>query len=165
MVCRSKEKLLSALPSSKDKGLSTLHKIVSENANRASNGDYRKIMEEKRGEPWDETHHAWYEATAIRSMQEISGIIQELDRMTEGASDSAKQKREISCAVERAKILRVLPCSSLSCTAVCPLGKKDIPSNVCSGCRVARYCSARCQKKDWKVHKVACKALAAAEKS
>jgi len=99
----------------------------------------------------------------------LSGVlgefIEELDQKTDGASDAAKIEREISCAVERAKILRVLPCSSVSCTAVCPFGKKDIQSNLCGGCRVARYCSAKCQKGDWKVHKVACKALAAADRS
>lgn len=29
----------------------------------------------------------------------------------------------------------------------------------CGGCRVAAYCSRECQKKAWKAHKVACKAL------
>ena len=32
----------------------------------------------------------------------------------------------------------------------------------CSGCRVAHYCGAVCQKGAWSAHKVACKAAAAA---
>lgn len=28
--------------------------------------------------------------------------------------------------------------------------------NVCSACRVVNYCSTRCQKKDWKIHKLTC---------
>jgi len=28
---------------------------------------------------------------------------------------------------------------------------------ICSRCRIARYCSKKCQKKDWKKHKRSCK--------
>lgn len=39
---------------------------------------------------------------------------------------------------------------------------------LCSGCRAAKYCSATCQKLDWKAHKQRCKqaqAIAAAIKA
>jgi len=165
MVCLSQEILLKALRSSKDKSLLTLHKIASELVNGASSRDLQASMRESVGGAWAEQAFAVHQEKAKNTLEGFTEFIQELDKRTADASDSAKEEREISCAVERAKILSVLPCSSLSCTAVCPLGKKNIPSSACSGCRVARYCSGKCQKKDWKVHKVACKALAAADKS
>jgi hypothetical protein len=35
-------------------------------------------------------------------------------------------------------------------------------SNLCGGCRVARYCSRSCLRQHWGQHKPVCKALAAA---
>lgn len=35
-------------------------------------------------------------------------------------------------------------------------------SNICAGCKTARYGSKECQRKQWKHHKPVCKALAAA---
>lgn len=35
---------------------------------------------------------------------------------------------------------------------------------LCSDCRVVKYCSRECQKKDWKNHKTMCKALAVSRK-
>lgn len=66
-------------------------------------------------------------------------------------------------AVKRAQVLAMLPCSRLGCLTLPKVGKDKIVAKRCSGCVTARYCSAECQKKDWPVHKVACKALTAAK--
>jgi len=38
-------------------------------------------------------------------------------------------------------------------------------ARLCGKCRVARYCSKECQAQHWKLHKPACKALAAAQQA
>ena len=40
-------------------------------------------------------------------------------------------------------------------------GKIDDRNMKCRGCEVVHYCSAECQKKDWKTHKVQCKSIKA----
>ena len=66
-------------------------------------------------------------------------------------------------AIKRCEVLAsALPCSFVGCTSFPDPGKEKCQSKTCSGCKVAHYCSGTCQKKDWKVHKIACKAVAAA---
>jgi hypothetical protein len=48
-----------------------------------------------------------------------------------------------------------LTSSSEALCSVCGGG----PARHCSGCRSVRYCSVKCQKKDFKEHKVICKAM------
>jgi len=58
-----------------------------------------------------------------------------------------------------------LACNNPSCSNMTGLSELQLVSGrarCCSGCRVARYCSEACQRKHWKQHKPACKALAAA---
>ncbi len=52
----------------------------------------------------------------------------------------------------------VLVCSRVGCAA--PPGAA--PLQLCGACKAARYCSAACQKLDWKAHKVKCRKRAAA---
>ena len=40
-------------------------------------------------------------------------------------------------------------------TRDCICGK--LPTNVCGGCGVAKYCSKECQMRDWNNHKAACR--------
>ncbi|KAG6877909.1 hypothetical protein C0993_002395 [Termitomyces sp. T159_Od127] len=40
-------------------------------------------------------------------------------------------------------------------------GATDIPLKNCAKCRVARYCSVECQKKDWRFHKKSCQPFSA----
>lgn len=57
------------------------------------------------------------------------------------------------------KVLSTLACGHLGCTTL-PLGSnRKRKAFKCSGCVKVRYCSAACQKKDWKFHKHACKVL------
>lgn len=51
------------------------------------------------------------------------------------------------------------PFSALEPTEPCFFCKQP-SSKLCSGCANARYCSAACQKKDWKARKLVCKAFA-----
>ncbi|RPD60279.1 hypothetical protein L226DRAFT_471578 [Lentinus tigrinus ALCF2SS1-7] len=54
-------------------------------------------------------------------------------------------------------------------SASCANCKTDASADVnaamkrCGGCKVTRYCSAKCQKEDWPRHKFACKAIKSAE--
>ena len=61
---------------------------------------------------------------------------------------------------QRAKVLSHLQCAHLDCmTPLCPW--ENNKPKLCSGCKLVRYCSAKCQKADWKEHKRACKLIAA----
>ena len=66
---------------------------------------------------------------------------------------------DIERAVKRSKVLATLPCGYVGCTSFAlPYVVKN--NKKCSGCKIVRYCSPSCQKKDWKLHKIACKAVA-----
>lgn len=59
----------------------------------------------------------------------------------------------------RLEMLGHLPpgvCANMLCTESLPASDKF---KKCSGCMIARYCSARCSKADWKGHRAACKAV------
>ena len=61
---------------------------------------------------------------------------------------------------KRAQVLSHLQCANLNCiTPICPWDKNK--SKLCAGCKLVHYCSAKCQKADWKGHKKACKLIAA----
>lgn len=56
-------------------------------------------------------------------------------------------------------------CNNPGCSTASGVSEVALVSGkscMCGGCKVARYCSKGCQTKHWKVHKPACKALAAA---
>jgi hypothetical protein len=54
-------------------------------------------------------------------------------------------------------------CSAAGCEVVEVLkGDKESNFKRCSRCRVARYCSAACQKRDWKDHKKYCQPISTA---
>ena len=59
--------------------------------------------------------------------------------------------------------LNTLQCSYVGCTTLPPMGQKP-KRNLCSACLRVHYCSAGCQKKDWKSHKHACRLLGKLEK-
>ena len=73
-------------------------------------------------------------------------------------------------ALARCAALRRRRCAHLGCTNV-PLllgagdgssGSKPAKSYKCAGCRAVRFCSEACSRADWRVHKQACRQLAAA---
>jgi hypothetical protein len=56
-------------------------------------------------------------------------------------------------------------CNNSGCVNVCGPSEVMLVSgrtNLCAGCRTARYCGRGCQRQAWKQHKPVCKALAAA---
>ena len=89
-----------------------------------------------------------------------SQMIQVMEKLLK-AVESAPKAEELDAknATARAMLLGSLPCSYLACKTVDPQ-----PGKLCSGCRVVRYCGARDQKNDWKVHKIACKAISSGKK-
>ena len=61
--------------------------------------------------------------------------------------------------VGKAKVLGMLECSWLGCTALPKEVNGVLKSKLCSGCRTMRYCCSECQKADWKLHKSGCKLI------
>ena len=84
-------------------------------------------------------------------------VVESLRELLHAAKNASKTDEER--AMKRNKIVGVLPCAYLGCTTFLLPGDK---SKLCSGCKVVHYCSAACQANDWKMHKVGCKATAAA---
>lgn len=52
---------------------------------------------------------------------------------------------------------------SVECDSCRRKENKVLVMQVCSGCKVTMYCGRECQKKHWKVHKLACKTLSSGE--
>jgi hypothetical protein len=52
-----------------------------------------------------------------------------------------------------------LICNNPQCTNLARASEKALATKQCAGCR-CRYCSAECQRADWKRHRPACKAMA-----
>lgn len=150
MVNLSRRRFRDALHSS-DPGLIKVHRIAMQLVEDLETPDLRRRM----GPAFEDIS-----MKVKNSLLGISALIKDIESDEYDFGD-----RKTACAVKRANILSVLPCSSVFCSTVCPFGKNHIPAKCCSACKIARYCSAHCQKEDWKVHKVACKALAAAKKS
>ena len=78
-----------------------------------------------------------------------------------GVGEEEDQAAQVQLAVDVAEALATRPCAHPACTTA------DGPSEAsmrrgrqCSGCRLARYCGAACQKADWRAHKAACRELA-----
>ncbi|WIA18989.1 hypothetical protein OEZ85_003656 [Tetradesmus obliquus] len=58
-----------------------------------------------------------------------------------------------------------LCCNAPGCTSLDEFSELEAVGGkacMCSGCKTARYCCRACQESHWKVHKAACRALAAA---
>lgn len=89
--------------------------------------------------------------------------VMELGKLAE-AAETAQPKDE-AVAVVRAKLLAADgDCAYLGCKTVeKPEADGVVPKSkrLCSGCSTVRYCSAVCQRADWKAHKIACKAIQA----
>lgn len=113
-------------------------------------------------ESFEATHLAECAALmAVVQRDELPAIIADVrSRMAQedAPSSEAQQQRQ----VERAVALGTRHCGNLQCTTVPPFGVAPPTRQVCSACRRIRYCSAKCQRADWREHKAACKALAKA---
>ena len=55
--------------------------------------------------------------------------------------------------------LPVVGCCSRACTNCELPSELELPLKLCSGCRVARYCSPECQAAAWAGHKRVCRVL------
>ena len=49
----------------------------------------------------------------------------------------------------------------MGCTNLAGGSEAELPTKRCSGCWVARFCSAECSKAAWRAHKQVCRQLAA----
>ena len=94
----------------------------------------------------------------LHQYQVLEGVFQELCDVAAEANP-----KDPGRMVERAKVLAYKSCGNLYCLNMRQNSKKPL-GNLCSGCELVRYCSARCQKADWKCgHKIACKSIQAAK--
>ena len=55
--------------------------------------------------------------------------------------------------------LSIVGCCSRACTKCELFSELELPLKLCSGCRVARYCSPECQAAAWAGHKRVCRVL------
>jgi hypothetical protein len=86
------------------------------------------------------------------------------------SSAAADSFRSHSQQLEQAgRYLTALPtpcaCNNPDCADVSNNSEQQLvngKSCICGGCKVARFCSRKCQKAHWKAHRPVCKALAAA---
>jgi hypothetical protein len=95
-------------------------------------------------------------------------------RLGGGSSSSRSSIKKLS-AEEVAAVLGALQhvvipgqpgCSNPRCCCLEGASEAEMKTQVCAGCRGARYCSAACQKAHWKAgHKEVCKAAQAAAKA
>ena len=92
-----------------------------------------------------------------KPLKETKKNLETLVKRLETAGD---QDGYVEREVARADALHVLPCSRLGCGTMRQYGEERIPAKLCAQCQCVRYCSGKCQKKDWKEHKVVCKLLA-----
>ena len=95
-----------------------------------------------------------------------------LDRNCSTKFHCASRKTDFFCSQtcrKKSWKMRKLSCSEngtkeqieSKSTGVCASQECSKPGNLrCSGCRTVGYCSAECQKKDWKQHKVNCQKTA-----
>jgi hypothetical protein len=109
------------------------------------------------------------------ALQAVSAL-QQTSAAAEAEAAGAAEAAAAAAAVQLVQQLRALgkvlstlaipsacnnpACSNISGPSEAALVKGS--SSTCAGCRVARYCCKSCQNQHWKVHKPACKALAAA---
>ncbi len=104
--------------------------------------------------------------------QEVQALVDcLLPRLREMAAErnraSSATAKELALA--RCAALRRRRCAHLGCTNVpllvgaCPGGGGEpVRSYKCTGCRAVRFCSEACSRADWRVHRQACRQLAAA---
>ena len=101
--------------------------------------------------------------------QEVPELINSvLPRLDDVAAEQTKAGSAAAneLALARCAALRRRRCAHLGCTNVPLLLGADVgqrpQSYKCTGCRAARFCSEACSRADWRVHRQACRQLAAA---
>jgi MYND finger len=119
--------------------------------------DYQRASARVRTMPGHGPQHEFAMKAFLKDKQDHRDSYHKLRQEAKKASETDSTR-----AMKRSQVLAVLPCSYVGCNAFAIPGKDMLDSKKCSGCVIVRYCSATCQKKDWKVHKVACKAVATA---
>jgi hypothetical protein len=110
-------------------------------------------------------------AAAVAAYEANQPIWQEIQDMAlpSSAAAAAQLSQQYADAIGLCKALAAaapLPilCNNPSCGNTEGVSEAAAASKRCSGCK-CRYCSAACQKADWKRHKEACKRMAAARQA
>jgi hypothetical protein len=62
-------------------------------------------------------------------------------------------------------VLGLRHCGNLRCANVAGTSEADLQIRKCASCHTLRYCSAACQRADWRRHKGGCRLLAAAQEA
>ena len=91
------------------------------------------------------------------ALNEISRARQELLLLRRGVGSGNNNNRTDK---EAAGLLRISTSSSQSDTSEICWNCGRLGSETCSGCKVAKYCGAFCQHKDWESHHRICRAAA-----
>lgn len=99
----------------------------------------------------DSDHHATQsdEQFALANMKElVSALVEVISKRDEGPISEAKPIWEQS-AVSSFLSGLLIGCCHLRCTNLSGLSEADLKTQLCSGCRKARYCCVECQRSAW----------------
>jgi hypothetical protein len=94
------------------------------------------------------------------------GAAQQEGRRSSNNRLSAEEAAAVLAALQHVVIPGQPGCSNPRCCCLEGVSEAEVKTQVCAGCRGARYCSAGCQKAHWRAgHKEVCKAAQAAAKA
>ncbi|PRW60245.1 MYND finger domain [Chlorella sorokiniana] len=79
----------------------------------------------------------------------------------EEASGGTSLPADLAAHAQRAVACR--PCAHLGCTRLRGASELELPTQRCSGCQVAAFCSRECQRAAWPQHRGVCAALKAVQ--
>lgn len=100
-----------------------------------------------------------YQQDIIVLLGALEDEINDADGTCSNGAGSEARDDDAEHAVALAASMALLPCAFPLCSNLQGCSKGRVRGRRCSGCRVVRYCSVDCQRKDWGEHRQVCKQL------